>query len=133
MIAIMSFLTLLDGGNELGEDLIEREDLKNDWRTFDLLVFTGSCHKRKKNHKRQRCKCQSVTAKREKSQTPKFVTAVLSLTYITIGLPIIWLLRTLAFATFLVWRLEFGVCGVGACGFWRYRMHSIYTYEQWCL
>jgi len=30
MIAIMSFLTLLDGGNELGEDLIEREDLKND-------------------------------------------------------------------------------------------------------
>jgi len=26
-----------------------------------------------KNHKRQRCKRQSVTAKREKSQTPKFV------------------------------------------------------------
>ena len=26
-----------------------------------------------KNHTRQRCKRQSVTAKREKSQTPKFV------------------------------------------------------------
>jgi len=28
----------------------------------------------------------------------------------------------LAFATFLVWRLQTGACGVGACGFWRYRM-----------
>jgi len=33
----------------------------------------------------------------------------------------------LAFATFLVWRLwtgacGVGACGVGACGFWRYRM-----------
>jgi len=28
----------------------------------------------------------------------------------------------LAFATFLVWRLRTGACGVGACGFWRYRM-----------
>jgi len=27
-----------------------------------------------------------------------------------------------AFATFLVWRLRTGACGVGACGFWRYRM-----------
>jgi len=25
----------------------------------------------------------------------------------------------LAFATFLVWRLRIGACGVGACGFWR--------------
>jgi len=29
-------------------------------------------------------------------------------------------MRTLA--TFLVWRLRTGACGVGACGFWRYRM-----------
>ena len=29
-----------------------------------------------KNHKRQRCKRQSVTAKREKSQTPNFITAI---------------------------------------------------------
>ena len=28
-------------------------------------------------------------------------------------------LRPLAFATFLVWRLRIGACGVGACGFWR--------------
>jgi len=28
----------------------------------------------------------------------------------------------LAFATFLVWRLRTGACGIGACGFWRYRM-----------
>jgi len=27
-------------------------------------------------------------------------------------------LRPLAFATFLVWRLRIGACGVGACGFW---------------
>jgi len=33
------------------------------WGTFDSA----------KNHKRQRRKRQSVTAKREKSQTPKFV------------------------------------------------------------
>jgi len=31
-------------------------------------------------------------------------------------------MRTLAFATFFVWRLRTGACGVGACGFWRYRM-----------
>ena len=28
-------------------------------------------------------------------------------------------LRPLAFATFLVWRLRIGACGVGACDFWR--------------
>jgi len=28
----------------------------------------------------------------------------------------------MAFATFLVWRLRTGACGVNACGFWRYRM-----------
>jgi len=28
----------------------------------------------------------------------------------------------LAFATFFVWRLRTGACGVGACGYWRYRM-----------
>jgi len=74
-----------------------------------------------------------------------------------IGLPIIWRLRTLAFATFLVWRLRIGTCGfwrlwqlpdrpiiwrlrtftfatflvwrlrIGACGIWRYRMHPQIT------
>ena len=34
---------------------------------------------RAKNHKRQRRKHQSVTAKREKSQTPKVLTAILTL------------------------------------------------------
>jgi len=36
-----------------------------------------------KNHKRQRRKGQSVTAKREKSQTPKFLTAILTLPNLT--------------------------------------------------
>ena len=39
--------------------------------------FTGSCHKR------QRRKRQSVTAKREKSQTPKVLTAILTLPNLT--------------------------------------------------
>jgi len=30
----------------------------------------------------------------------------------------------MAFATFLVWWLRTGACGVGARGFWRYRMPS---------
>jgi len=33
----------------------------------------------------------------------------------------------LAFATFLVWRLRTGACGVGAYGFWRYRMPPVTT------
>jgi len=37
-------------------------------RPFEWRVFDSA-----KNHKRQRRKRQSVTAKREKSQTPKFV------------------------------------------------------------
>ena len=36
-----------------------------------------------KNHKRQRRKRQSVTAKREKSQTPKVLTAILTLPNLT--------------------------------------------------
>jgi len=36
-----------------------------------------------KNHKRQRRKRQSVTAKREKSQTPKVSTAILALPNLT--------------------------------------------------
>jgi len=35
--------------------------------------FWGGAFDSAKNHKRQRRKRQSVTAKREKSQTPKFV------------------------------------------------------------
>ena len=34
-------------------------------------------------------------------------------------------MQTLAFATFLVWRLRTGACDVGACGFWRYRMPPV--------
>ena len=41
-----------------------------------------------KNHKRQRRKRQSVTAKREKSQTPKVLTAILTLlAAVTRGFP----------------------------------------------
>ena len=36
-----------------------------------------------KNHKRQRRKRQSVTAKREKSQTPNFLTEILTLPNLT--------------------------------------------------
>jgi len=36
-----------------------------------------------KNHKRQRRKRQSITAKREKSQTPKVLTAILTLPNLT--------------------------------------------------
>jgi len=36
-----------------------------------------------KNHKRQRRKRQSVTVKREKSQTPKVLTAILTLPNLT--------------------------------------------------
>jgi len=36
-----------------------------------------------KNHKRQRRERQSVTAKREKSQTPKVLTAILTLPNLT--------------------------------------------------
>jgi len=41
----------------------EKYSEENKWGAFDSA----------KNHKRQRRKRQSVTAKREKSQTPKFV------------------------------------------------------------
>jgi len=36
----------------------------------------------------------------------------------------------LAFATFLVGRLQTGACGVGAYGFWRYRMPSKINLES---
>ena len=58
--------------------------------------------KSEKKNKRHRRKRQPVTAKREKSQTPKFVTA--NLTYVMLDLPMIWWFRICA-------------CGVGACGF----------------
>jgi len=43
----------------------------------NLMIDPGSCHKR------QRRKRQSVTAKREKSQTPKVLTAILTLPNLT--------------------------------------------------
>jgi len=42
----------------------------------------GSSQKRQ-NHKRQRRKRQSVTTKREKSQTPKVLTAIITLPNLT--------------------------------------------------
>ena len=38
-------------------------------------------------------------------------------------------MRTLAFATFLVWQLRTGAYGVGAYAFWRYRMPPDKTEE----
>jgi len=40
---------------------------------FHFVVFMGGAFHSAKSHKRQRRKRQSVTAKREKSQTPKIV------------------------------------------------------------
>jgi len=54
-----------------------------------LEIMHERCHFLKvavisaKNHKRQRRKRQSVTAKREKSQTPKVFTAILTLPNLT--------------------------------------------------
>jgi len=52
------------------------------------LIFTSVTFERvavisAKNHKRQHRKRQSVTAKREKSQTPKVLTAILTLPNLT--------------------------------------------------
>jgi len=46
------------------------------------VKISGSCHKRQ-NHKRQRRKRQSVVAKREKSQTRRVLTAILTLPNLT--------------------------------------------------
>ena len=97
----------------------------------------GGAFNSAKNHKRQRRKRQSVTAKRAKSQTPKFVKVRLGqvrlgqakLGQVKLGQVRLALrIRPLAFATLLVWRFvggfarlvrRIGACGVGACGFWR--------------
>jgi len=50
---------------------------------FMMGVFVGVAVISAKNHKRQRRKRQSVTAKREKSQTPKVLTAILTLPNLT--------------------------------------------------
>jgi len=51
------------------------------WREtcIDFISFNRVAVISAKNHKRQRRKRQSVTAKREKSQTPKLLTAILTL------------------------------------------------------
>jgi len=51
--------------------------LENREDPWNLAGRVGSCHKR------QRRKRQSVTAKREKSQTPKVLTAILTLPNLT--------------------------------------------------
>jgi len=48
-----------------------------------LRSFFGVAVINAKNHKRQRRKRQSVTAKRENSQTPKVLTAILTLPNLT--------------------------------------------------
>ena len=57
--------------------------------SIDMVIHTGIFKNNwvavisAKNHKRQRRKRQSVTAKREKSQTPKVLTAILTLPNLT--------------------------------------------------
>jgi len=105
-------------------------DSKNFYFPFFDWVFEdrisdrmGSCHN---SQKRQAPTPQAPIRNR---QTRKVANAKIrnrdtNLTYIMIGLPIMWRLRTFAFATFLVWRLRIGARSVGACGFWLYPMHS---------
>jgi len=60
--------------------IVSRESL------FSVTRFAGSERVAvisAKNHKRQRRKRESVTAKREKSQTPKVLTAILTLPNLT--------------------------------------------------
>jgi len=56
------------------------------WFRFRVRLLHWQCRVAvisAKNHKRQRRKRQSVTAKREKSQTPKVLTAILTLPNLT--------------------------------------------------
>jgi len=50
-----------------------RSVAKRPWSLEGYFFFGGGAFDSAKNHKRQRRKRQSVTSKREKSQTPKFV------------------------------------------------------------
>ena len=59
--------------------LIFRSVVIQETRPWRLWVAVVSA----KNHKRQRRTRQSVTAKREKSQTPKVLTAILTLPNLT--------------------------------------------------
>jgi len=52
----------------------------DNWHRVPLAVSKGVAIISAKNHKRQRRKRQSVTAKREKSLTPKVLTAMQTLT-----------------------------------------------------
>jgi len=70
--------------SDMDEHRATSKNVQNtDHRRFSFIPKTGisfskgSCHKRQ-NHNCQRRKRQLVTAKEEKSQTPKFVTAILT-------------------------------------------------------
>ena len=69
-------LTLVPAINTLRELTIRRTVyIRRDGPTLGWVVVISA-----ENHKRQRRKRQSVTAKREKSQTSKVLTAILTLT-----------------------------------------------------
>ena len=74
----------MDIGTAMGSDLQFKQAIKVISETlvkntsFERVAVISA-----KNHKRQRRKRQSVTAKREKSQTPKVLTAILTLTNLT--------------------------------------------------
>jgi len=54
--------------NQSSDLTVQNVSIKNECKLAKIGTFDST-----KNHKRQRRKRQSVTAKREKSQTPKFV------------------------------------------------------------
>jgi len=70
--------TVHDNVKELFRGLLARFALPTEKVLFFRVAVISA-----KNHKRQRRKRQSVTAKREKSQMPKFLTAILTLPNLT--------------------------------------------------
>ena len=63
------------------KNMIPKFFFTNSWLSSDIDIRVAVISA--KNHKRQRRKRQSVTAKREKSQTPKVLTGILTLTNLT--------------------------------------------------
>jgi len=63
---------VLRGANNV-KDTLRENHYQSGERYMDRGVRNGGAFDSAKNHKRQRRKRQSVTAKQEKSQTPKFV------------------------------------------------------------
>ena len=99
-------------------DPLRTSQVKDLFGKYLPLTTRSSCHKR------QKPQAPTPQVPIRNRQTRKVANAKVrnrctNLTRIMIGLPIIWLLLI-------------GACGVGACGFWRYRMRPT-TSRRECL